>query len=90
MKNKRELIRVVRTETEDKIEFSLDFTGKKSGRGAYICPDRECLAKSFKQKGLERSFKHAVPQEIYEQLKNEIPLPINMEVAECQKSGYMN
>ena len=61
MKNKRELIRVVRT---DAGEFLLDFTGKKSGRGAYVCADKSCFEKAYKHKGLERSFKQAVPTEV--------------------------
>lgn len=65
MKDKRELIRIVRNEEG---EFSLDRTGKKPGRGAYICPDVQCLEKAQKSKGLERSFKAAVPKEVYEQL----------------------
>ncbi len=65
MKDKREMIRIVRN---DAGEFSLDRTGKKPGRGAYICPDAECLAKAQKSKGLERSFKAAVPKEVYEVL----------------------
>ena len=69
MKNKRELIRVVRTNAG---EFSLDHTGKKSGRGAYICPTLFCFELAFKQKGLERSFKQSVPAEIYDRLKTEM------------------
>lgn len=69
MKSKKELIRVVRTEEG---EFSLDFTGKKSGRGAYICPAMDCLERAQKSKGLERSFKSAVPREVYEQMKEEL------------------
>ena len=79
MKNKKELIRVVRTENaedepfaENRTEFSLDFTGKKSGRGAYICPNHDCLEKARKQKGLERSFKQPVPAEVYDQLQAEL------------------
>jgi len=68
MKNKKELIRVVRT-TEQ--EFCLDSTGKKSGRGAYVCNNLACFEKAVKQKGLERSFKQAVPSEVYEQLRKE-------------------
>ena len=88
MKNKKELIRVVRTpgrrggqqanpmdstlpETSPEAEFCLDFTGKKSGRGAYVCNDLACFEKAAKQKGLERSFKQAVPLEVYEQLRKE-------------------
>lgn len=69
MKSKRELIRIVRN---DAGEFSLDRTGKKPGRGAYICPNGDCLAKAQKSKGLERSFKAAVPKEVYEQLLREL------------------
>ena len=69
MKNKKELVRIVHN---DGGEFSLDFTGKKPGRGAYICPRMECLEKAHKSKGLERSFKCAVPKEIYEQIRTEL------------------
>lgn len=69
MKNKKELIRVVK---DDNNCFSLDLTGKKSGRGAYICKDIQCLEKACKNKGLERSFKTAVPKEVYEQLRKEL------------------
>ena len=68
MKGKKELVRVVRTDTSGEFNFSLDFTGKKSGRGAYICPNIECLEKAQKQKGLERSFKQVVPAKVYELL----------------------
>ena len=68
MKNKKDLIRVVRTPEE---EFCLDFIGKKSGRGAYVCNNLTCFEKAAKQKGLERSFKQAVPPEVYEQLRKE-------------------
>lgn len=68
MKDKREMIRVVKN-NED--QFSLDFTGKKPGRGAYICKDIECLNKAEKTKGLERSFKMAVSKEIYDNLRSE-------------------
>ncbi len=69
MKSKKELIRVVKN---DEGVISLDFTGKKQGRGAYICPDMECLEKARKNKGLERSFKCAVPKEVYDQLREEL------------------
>ena len=62
MKSKKELIRIVRS---DSSEYSLDKTGKKSGRGAYICPNTDCLLKAIKNKGLERSFKSPVPSEVY-------------------------
>ncbi|MCI1931506.1 MAG: YlxR family protein [Clostridia bacterium] len=69
MKDKRQLIRIVRS---DEGEYSLDFTGKKPGRGAYICPNLECLEKAQKSKGLERSFKSPVPQDVYEKLRKEL------------------
>ena len=69
MKNKKELIRIVRTEEE---EFVLDGTGKKNGRGAYICGSQECRKKAVKSKGLERSFKQTIPKEVYETLEKEM------------------
>ena len=75
MKDKRTLIRVVRAVSDESPGFSLDFTGKKPGRGAYVCPDISCLDKAFKQKGLERSFRQPVPREVYEQLKSELNAP---------------
>ncbi len=68
MKNKKEMIRIVRDQEGN---FSLDFHGKKPGRGAYICPNKACLAQAEKNKGLERSFKTAVDKSIYEQLRKE-------------------
>ncbi len=69
MKSKKEMIRVIRMNNG---EFLLDATGKKNGRGAYICPNDECLKKAVKNKGLERSFKQAIPQEVYEALAKEM------------------
>ena len=71
MKKKKEMIRVIRTKEG---EFLLDATGKKNGRGAYICPSKECLGKAVKSKGLERSFKQAIPEEVYEALEKEMGL----------------
>lgn len=68
MKNKKELVRVVKGEDG----FAVDFTGKKAGRGAYVCPDLECLKKAHKSKGLERSFKLPVPPEVYENLREQL------------------
>lgn len=68
MKSKKELLRVLKT-AED--EIVLDATGKKNGRGAYICFSKECLKKARKNKGLERSFKMSIPEEIYERLEKE-------------------
>ena len=69
MKNKKEMIRVIKT-AED--EIMLDATGRKNGRGAYLCPSMECLKKAVKGKGLERSFKMAIPKEVYETLEKEM------------------
>ena len=69
MKSKKEMIRVIKT-AEDQI--LLDATGRKNGRGAYLCPSMECFKKAVKGKGLERSFKMAIPQEVYEILEKEM------------------
>ncbi|MBS5284164.1 MAG: YlxR family protein [Clostridiales bacterium] len=69
MKNKREMIRVIKT-AED--EILLDATGRKNGRGAYLCPSMECFRKAARSKGLERSFKMAIPKEVYEALEKEM------------------
>lgn len=69
MKNKKELIRIVKTSEE---ELVIDATGKKNGRGAYICPDAECLKKARKSKGLERAFKMAINPEVYNELEKEM------------------
>ena len=68
MKSKKEMLRVLKT-AED--EIILDATGKKNGRGAYLCFSKECLEKAIKSRGLERSLKAAIPQEVYENLKKE-------------------
>lgn len=69
MKSKKELIRVVRSKEG---EISLDFTGKKPGRGAYICKNTECFEKAVKTKRLERNLETKISQDIYESLKEEI------------------
>lgn len=69
MKNKKELIRVIKN-NED--EIFVDLTGKKNGRGAYICNSMECLEKAIKSKGLERAFKMVIQDEIYDELKKEL------------------
>ena len=72
MKPKKELVRIVKSAEG---EVSLDLTGKKSGRGAYICRDAECLNKARKARRLERSFSCKISDEIYDsmgaELKNE-------------------
>jgi uncharacterized protein len=69
MKNKKELIRVIKTPEESII---IDATGKKNGRGAYICKSSECLRKAVKSRGLERSLKVSIPHEVYEELEKEL------------------
>ena len=69
MKPKKELIRVLKT-PED--EIILDKTGKKNGRGAYLCNSIECFKKAAKTKGLERSLQIKIPEGIYESLEKEL------------------
>ncbi|MBS4031403.1 MAG: YlxR family protein [Clostridiales bacterium] len=69
-KSKRELVRIVRT-PEGNIE--LDPTGKKAGRGTYICPNRHCLDAAVKGKRIERSLKHAISPTIVGELAKQLP-----------------
>ena len=69
MKEKKQLIRVVRTPEG---ELTLDRSGRMNGRGAYICPSRECLEKAVKNRGLNRSFKMAPGTDVIEKLQREI------------------
>ena len=73
-KTKKELIRIVKSPEG---EISLDYTGKKPGRGAYICPHNDCLKKAIKTKGLERSLKAKINEELLVRLFQEIPLNDN-------------
>lgn len=68
-KAKRELIRVVRSPEG---EVSLDFGGKKNGRGAYICSNPECLKKAIRSKALDRSLEVTIPEEVYQRLEKEM------------------
>ncbi len=68
MKSKKDMMRVLKTPEGD---ICLDITGKKNGRGAYVCKSRECLKLAHKNKGLERSFKMSIPKEVYEALERE-------------------
>ena len=69
MKPKKELIRVVKSPEG---EVSVDLTGKKSGRGAYVCKNAECLEKAFKAKRLSRNLDVVIDEEIYNKLRDEI------------------
>ncbi len=63
---KKELVRVVRSPEG---EVSLDLTGRKAGRGAYLCPNAACLAKAQKKKSLERALGQSIPPEVYEAME---------------------
>lgn len=69
MKPKRELIRILKNTQQ---ELSVDRTGKKNGRGAYICPSMDCFHLAIKQKGLERSFQMSIPPEFYTVFQKEM------------------
>lgn len=68
MKTKKEMMRVLKTAEEDIV---LDVTGRKNGRGAYLCISLECLKKARKNKGLDRSLKTNIPKEVYDSLEKE-------------------
>ena len=68
MKEKKEMMRILKCEEG----IVLDVTGKKNGRGAYLCKSAECFRMAVKTKGLERSLKMQIPKEVYETLEKEI------------------
>lgn len=68
-KPKKELVRVVRSPEGD---ISLDYSGKKPGRGAYVCPGESCLKLARKAKRLERALECRIPDELYEALQKEV------------------
>lgn len=69
MKTKKELLRVVRTPEG---QILIDSTGKKAGRGAYICACETCFAKAYKEKRLERALKQEIAPQVYEQLRESL------------------
>lgn len=69
MKAKKELVRAVRNKEG---EVSLDLTGKKAGRGAYVCRSMECLKLARKNRGFERAFSCRIPNEVYDQMEQEL------------------
>ena len=73
-KAKRELIHIVRM-TDGNV--TVDFGGKLNGRGAYICPNAECLKKVQRSKALERSLETAIPEEVYDRLAREMEAGLN-------------
>lgn len=78
MKPKKELVRVVKTKVGEKpdgeeiYEISLDLTGRKSGRGAYVCRSTECLKNARKAKRIERSLECMIPEEVYDSMEREM------------------
>lgn len=68
MKGKKEMLRVLKTPEGS---LCLDVTGKKNGRGAYVCKSKNCLKQAIRNKGLERSFKMGIPEEVYAALEKE-------------------
>lgn len=81
MKPKKELVRVVKTVTKkaedpkaEEFEISLDLTGKKPGRGAYICNNPECMKKARKERRFEKAFSCKIPDEVFERMESEIGL----------------
>ena len=69
MKPKNELVRIIRTPEN---EICLDKTGKKNGRGAYLCGNKACYDKAVKSRGIERSLKVEIPKEIYDAIGEEL------------------
>ena len=71
MKSKKEMMRILKTAEGNIV---LDVTGKKNGRGAYLCKSEECLKKARKNRGIERSFKMSIPSEVYDNLEKEFAI----------------
>lgn len=69
MKPKKELVRVVKGPDGD---ISLDLTGKKAGRGAYVCPDTSCLEAARKARRFEKAFSCRIPEQVYTQMEEEL------------------
>ena len=69
MKDKKALLRIVRSPEG---EISLDLTGKRDGRGAYVCPDKACITKAVKEKRLERALEKAISEDVYKQLLEDL------------------
>ena len=73
-KNKRDLIRVVRSPEG---VVSLDFSGKAPGRGAYLCPNPDCLRRAIRSKALDRSLETQIPEDVYARLEKEMEAQAN-------------
>ena len=69
MKDKKALLRIVRSPEG---EISLDLTGKKNGRGAYVCPNKDCITKAVKERRLERALEKPVSEKVYQQILEDL------------------
>ena len=69
MRDKKDLLRIVRSPEG---EVSLDLTGKKNGRGVYVCPNHECITKAVKEKRLERALEKTISEDVYKQLLEDL------------------
>ena len=82
MKSKKELVRVVKSKEG---EISLDLTGKKAGRGAYICSNLECLQKARKARRLEKAFSARIPDEIYDEMDQQLKNSLVADAGKAEK-----
>ena len=82
MKSKKELVRVVKSKEG---EISLDLTGKKAGRGAYICSNLECLQKARKARRLEKAFSARIPDEIYDEMEQQLKNSLVADAGKAEK-----
>ena len=82
MKSKKELVRVVKSKEG---EISLDLTGKKAGRGAYICINLECLQKARKARRLEKAFSARIPDEIYDEMEQQLKNSLVADAGKAEK-----
>lgn len=82
MKSKKELVRVVKSKEG---EISLDLTGKKAGRGAYVCSNLECLQKARKARRLEKAFSARIPDEIYDEMEQQLKNSLVADAGKAEK-----
>ena len=82
MKSKKELVRVVKSKEG---EISLDLTGKKAGRGAYICSNLECLQKARKARRLVKAFSARIPDEIYDEMEQQLKNSLVADAGKAEK-----
>ena len=81
-KSEKELVRVVKSKEG---EISLDLTGKKAGRGAYICSNLECLQKARKARRLEKAFSARIPDEIYDEMEQQLKNSLVADAGKAEK-----